>query len=471
MKPFLNEEFLLQSDPARRLYHDYAEHLPIIDYHCHIDPAAICADKQYDTITEIWLGGDHYKWRAMRACGVPERCVTGDAAPEEKFQKWAETLPGLIGNPLYHWSHLELKRYFGVEETLNGSNAMEIYRHCNAMLAKPELSVRGIIRQSSVKAICTTDDPVDDLHSHEQLAADKTAPALVLPAFRPDKAMRADKAEFAPYVKKLEAVVGYSIDTMESMRRALRERIAYFAAHGCRVSDHALDFCFCEFAPETELDAILQKAKRGETITQREQLAYHTALLIAVGQEYCQRGWVMQLHFGCLRNNSTRMFRALGPDSGFDSMNDMSNAAGLARLLDALDQADALGKTVLYSLNPMDNGVIESVMGCFQADSGMSGKLQHGSAWWYNDNKRGMEEQLQSLMNVGTVCNFVGMLTDSRSFLSYTRHEYFRRILCNLFGQYVENGEYPADWETLGKLVQDISYYNALRYLGLESRI
>lgn len=466
MKAFMDEEFLLQTPAAQKLYHDYAEMLPIVDYHCHIDPAEICADRQYETITDVWLGGDHYKWRAMRASGVPERYITGNASPDEKFQKWAETLPNLIGNPLYHWSHLELKRYFGITETLHAGNAQEIYAHCNAMLKRPELSVRGIIRQSNVQVICTTDDPADDLHSHKKLASDAAAPARVLPAFRPDKAMRADQAAFPAYVTRLEQVVGYPIQKAEDMRRALCERIAYYAQYGCCVSDHALDYCFCVRAAEAELDQILQKARSGQTITQHEQLAWHTELLIAVGQEYCKRGWVMQLHFGCLRNNSTRMFGILGADSGFDSMNDMSNAAGLAQLLDTLDQEHALGKTILYSLNPVDNGVIESVMGCFQADSGMAGKLQHGSAWWFNDNKRGMEEQMQSLMNIGVLGHFVGMLTDSRSFLSYTRHEYFRRILCDLLGRMVENGEYPAQWDVLGRIVQNISYENAVRYFG-----
>lgn len=468
MKPFMNEDFLLGTETARKLYHDHAEKMPIIDYHCHINPMEIYEDKRYDTITEVWLGGDHYKWRAMRSCGVPERYITGDATPAEKFQKWAETIPNLIGNPLYHWTHLELQRYFGITEPLTGDNAMEIYETCNRILAQPDMSVRGIIRKSGVKLICTTDDPVDDLKAHELLAADPTAPAVVLPAFRPDKAMRADKPTFPQYVSQLEAVVGYAINTVEDMRRALADRIAYFADHGCRVSDHALDYCFCEEATEEELNDIFARAKAGKGITWGEQLKYHTALLIAVGKEYSRRDWVVQFHFGCLRDNSRVNFRKLGPDTGFDSMNDAPNAAGLARLLGTLEEQNALGKTILYSLNPSDNGIVGSIMGAFQTDSPIPGKIQQGSAWWFNDHKPGMEAQMVSLMSLGAMGSFNGMLTDSRSFLSYTRHEYFRRILCNLFGNLVENGEYPADMERLGKMVENISYNNTLHYFRFD---
>ena len=468
MTPFMNEDFLLKSETARKLYHDYAEKMPIIDYHCHINPMEIFADKRYNTITEIWLGGDHYKWRAMRSCGVPEYFVTGDASPAEKFQKWAETIPNLIGNPLYHWTHMELQRYFGITEPLNGENAMEVYEKCNAILAQSDMSVRGIIRKSGVKLICTTDDPIDDLKAHEQLAADPTAPAVVLPTFRPDKAMRADKETFPDYVIQLEQVVGFPINTVDDMRRALLNRIAFFADHGCRVSDHALDYCFCVETSEEELNDIFIRAKAGKGITWNEQLAYHTALLITVGKEYYKRNWVSQFHFGCLRDNSRKMFRKLGPDTGFDSMNDASNALGLAKLLNALEDADALGKTILYSLNPADNGVIGTIMGGFQTDSPIPGKIQQGSAWWFNDHKPGMETQMISLMSLGVMGSFNGMLTDSRSFLSYTRHEYFRRILCNLFGQMVEDGEYPADLKSLGKMVENISYNNILHYFGFD---
>ncbi len=468
MTPFMNADFLLKSETAKKLYHDYAEKMPIIDYHCHINPMEIYEDKRYATITEVWLGGDHYKWRAMRSCGVPEKYITGDASPAEKFQKWGETMPNLIGNPLYHWTHLELQRYFGITEPLTGENAMEIYEKCNAILQQPDMSVRGIIRASGVKLICTTDDPVDDLKAHELLAKDPAAPAVVLPAFRPDKAMRADKATFPAYVAQLEQVVGYAINTVEDMRKALNDRIAYFADRGCRVSDHALDYCFCVEASEEKLNDIFARAKAGQAITWDEQLAYHTALLISVGKEYYKRDWVNQLHFGCLRDNSAKMFKRLGPDTGFDSMNDVSNAAGLAKLLSTLEEAGALGKTILYSLNPADNGVIGTIMGGFQTDSG---RLQQGSAWWFNDHKPGMEAQMVSLMSLGAMGRFNGMLTDSRSFLSYTRHEYFRRILCNLFGQMVEDGEYPADLNSLGKMVENISYYNTLHYFRFDELI
>ena len=468
MKPFMDRDFLLKTKTAQKLYHGHAEKMPIIDYHCHINPMEIYEDKRYNNITEVWLGGDHYKWRAMRSCGVPEHYITGDATPVEKFQKWAETIPNLIGNPLYHWTHLELQRYFGITEPLNGHNAMAIYEKCNAILAKPEMSVRGIIRASGVKLICTTDDPVDDLRAHELLAADPDAPAVVLPAFRPDKAMRADKETFPAYVAQLEKVVGYEINTVEDMRKALNDRIAYFADRGCCVSDHGLDFCFCVEAAEEELDRIFDRAKAGQPITQNEQLAYHTALLISVGKEYCKRDWVMQLHFGCLRDNSKKMFAKLGPDTGYDSINDAPNAAGLAGLLNALESADALGKTILYSLNPADNGAIGTIIGAFQTDSSIPGKIQQGSAWWFNDHKPGMEAQMISLMSLGAMGSFNGMLTDSRSFLSYTRHEYFRRILCNLFGRMVEDGEYPADKKALGQMVENISYYNTLRYFGFD---
>ena len=471
MVPFMNADFLLKSETAKKLYHEHAEKMPVIDYHCHINPNEIYADKRYDSVTDVWLGGDHYKWRAMRSCGVPEYYITGAATPAEKFQKWAETIPNLIGNPLYHWTHLELQRYFGITEPLTGKNAMDIYHTCNEILARPDMSVRGIIRKSNVKLICTTDDPVDTLFAHEQLAKDPDAPAAVLPAFRPDKAMRADKADFPQYVTKLEHVVGYAIDTVADMRKALLDRIAYFADHGCTVSDHALDYAFCVEASEEELNRIFAKAKAGQGITWQEQLAYHTALLICVGQEYAKRDWVMQLHFGCLRDNSTKMFQQLGPDTGFDSMNDAPNAVGLARLLDKLEQADALGRTILYSLNAADNGIIGSIMGGFQTDSKIPGKIQHGSAWWFNDHKPGMEAQMTSLMALGAMGTFNGMLTDSRSFLSYTRHEYFRRILCNLFGQLVEDGEYPADLETLGTMVENISYNNTLHYFGFDKVI
>ena len=462
MQRFMNADFLLQNPTAQTLYRRHAVKMPIIDYHCHIDPRDIYEDRRYETITQLWLGGDHYKWRAMRAAGVAEEYITGPASDGEKFQKWAQTVPQLIGNPLYHWTHLELQRYFGIHEPLNGENAMAIYDKCNAQL--PELSARNILRQSNVQLLCTTDDPADDLRWHKRMETDPTMPAVVLPAFRPDKAMRADKPDFPQYLAKLETAVGYEINTMDDLRRALTQRVDFFNAHGCRTADHGLDYAFFEEATDSQLNDTFLRAKAGKPITRREQLAYHTALLLDLSKVYKQYGWVSQLHFGCIRDNSVKMFRKLGPDTGFDAINDAANAPGLSRLLSAMEETGGLTKTVLYSLNPTDNAVIDSLMGCFQTDSPIPGRLQHGSAWWFNDHKPGMEAQMTSLMNLGVMGSFIGMLTDSRSLLSYTRHEYFRRILCNLLGQLVENGEYPADMDHLGQMVENICYYNTLRY-------
>ena len=468
MTPFMNKDFLLKTETARKLYHDHAAKMPIIDYHCHINPQEIYEDKRYNSITEVWLGGDHYKWRAMRSCGVAEYYITGDATPAEKFRKWAETIPNLIGNPLYHWTHLELQRYFGIYEPLNGENAMEIYEKCNQILAQPDMSARGIIAKSNVKLLCTTDDPADDLQWHEKMDADPTMPAIVLPAFRPDKAMRADKPDFPRYLQKLEDVVGYAINTMDDMRRALADRIDYFEAHGCRTADHGLDYAFYVEATEEQLNDIFTRAKAGNGITWEEQLAYHTALLISCGKSYKKYDWVNQLHFGCIRDNSRKMYGKLGVDTGFDAINDQSNALGLSRLLSAYEIGDALTKTIVYSLNPSDNGVVGTLIGCFQTDSPIPGKIQQGSAWWFNDHKPGMEAQMVSLMSLGAFGTFNGMLTDSRSFLSYTRHEYFRRILCNLVGRMVEDGEYPADMAYLGQLIENISYNNTRRYFRFD---
>lgn len=468
MTPFMNEDFLLKTETAKKLYHDHAAKMPIIDYHCHINPQEIYEDKRYESITEVWLGGDHYKWRAMRSCGVAEHYITGNATPAEKFQKWAETIPNLIGNPLYHWTHLELQRYFGIYEPLNGENAMSVYEKCNAILAQPDMSARGIIKKSNVKLLCTTDDPADDLRWHEAMAADPAMPAIVLPAFRPDKAMRADKPDFPQYLAKLETVVGYAINSMDDMRKAMTERIDYFEAHGCRTADHGLDYAFYVEATEAQLNDIFARAKAGKGITWEEQLAYHTDLLVHCGKSYKKYDWVNQLHFGCIRDNSRKMYGKLGADTGFDAINDQSNALGLSRLLSAYETGDALTKTIVYSLNPSDNGVVGTLIGCFQTDSPIPGKIQQGSAWWFNDHKPGMEAQMVSLMSLGAFGTFNGMLTDSRSFLSYTRHEYFRRILCNLVGRMVEDGEYPADMAYLGKLIENISYDNTCRYFRFD---
>ena len=464
MKQFMDEDFLLSNETAKRLYHDYAEKMPIIDYHCHINPQEIYQDKMFSSITEAWLGGDHYKWRVVRANGYDERVVTGEGSDWEKFQAWADTLPKCVGNPLYHWTHLELKRYFDCNTPLNGKNAREIFNLCNEKLSQPQMSVRGIIKQSNVKLICTTDSPADTLEWHEKLAADPTLEVKVLPAFRPDKTVNIEKPGYAEYIREMEAVCGMEIRTTSDLKKALAKRLDYFGEHGCKVSDHGLDYCVCSLASENVLDETMAKVLAGKPITQEEADQYKTGILLFLGREYARRGWVMQIHFGCLRNNNTVQFHQLGPDTGYDAMGNSEGASRLAAFLDCLEQENALPKMILYSLNDADNAIIASIMGCFQKD--VAGKLQLGSAWWFNDSKTGMVKQLTDLANGGVLGNFIGMLTDSRSFLSYTRHEYFRRILCNLIGEWVENGEYPCDMEFLGQMVQDISYNNTVRYFG-----
>ena len=469
MKAFMDEDFLLTTDAAKTLYHDYAEKMPIIDYHCHINPADIAEDKRYQTITEVWLGGDHYKWRAMRCNGIPESRITGakDTDPYETFKAWSETLPRCIGNPLYHWTYLELKKYFGITEALTPATCKDIYDRCNARLAEPDMSVRGIIEQSNVKLICTTDDPIDDLAQHAKIAADPTCKVKVLPAFRPDKAMNIDKPGFPEYIAKLSAVVGYEIKTFADLKKALIERIDYFNARGSKVSDHALDYPVCAPATEAELDAILAEGLNGPVSADKGD-KFKTAVLLSLSEKYHAYGWVMQIHYGCIRNNSSIMFEKLGPDTGFDSVSDAGGAQALANLLDAMQKGGHLPKMVLYSLNHYDNETIATIAGCFQTDGECASKIQLGSAWWFNDHKTGMEKQLTDLANLGVLGNFIGMLTDSRSFLSYTRHEYFRRILCGLIGRWVDNGEVHADMETLGQIVQDICYNNTVKFFGFD---
>lgn len=465
MKAFMDQDFLLSTDTAKRLYHDYAEKMPIIDYHCHINPQEIAQDRSYDNITQVWLGGDHYKWRQMRSNGVEEAYITGDATDREKFQKWAETLEKAIGNPLYHWSHLELQRYFDCNTPLTGRTAEEIWNLCNEKLHDPALSVRGIIRQSNVRLICTTDDPIDSLEWHKKIAEDKDFDVKVLPAWRPDKAMNLEKPDYPDYISKLEAASGISIHSFADLKEALRSRLAFFDSMGCKVSDHGLNYVMYQPAPEEEIEAIFTKRLSGIMPSPDEELKFKTAFMIFAGREYHRLGWVMQLHYGAKRDNNRKMYQKLGPDTGYDCINTYGPSAQLADFLNALSETDELPKTILYSLNPGDNAAIGTIIGCFQ-DSGAVGKIQHGSAWWFADNKTGMIEQMTSLANLGLLSNFVGMLTDSRSFLSYTRHEYFRRILCDLIGSWVENGEYPCDFEVLGRIVQDISYNNAARYFG-----
>jgi glucuronate isomerase len=465
MKQFMDKDFLLSTETAKKLYHDYAAKMPIIDYHCHINPKEIAEDISFENITRVWLGGDHYKWRGMRSNGVDEKYITGDASDYDKFIKWASTLPKAIGNPLFHWSHLELQRYFGYEGTLNETTAEEVWNLCNEKLKDPSMSVRNIIKQSNVDIICTTDDPIDTLEWHKAIAEDKTFDVKVLPAFRPDKAMNIEKPDFLDYLDKLAKVSGTSITNFTSLCEALTNRLDFFASMGCKVSDHALEYVMYQPATEEEIEDILAKRLSGVIPTEQEQLQFKTAFMVFVGKEYHRLGWTMQLHYGTKRDNNTFMFNKLGPDTGFDCINTYGSSAQMANFLNALNINDQLPKTIIYSLNPADNEAIGTVIGCFQ-DSSTVGKIQHGSAWWFNDNKTGMIDQMTSLANLSVLANFVGMLTDSRSFLSYTRHEYFRRILCELIGTWVENGEYPNDIEYLGKMVQDISYNNSLRYFG-----
>lgn len=463
MKAFMDENFLLESDTARKLYHDYAEKMPIIDYHCHIEAEEIARDVHFENITPLWLGGDHYKWRLMRSNGVEERYITGDASDYEKFCKWAQTLERAIGNPLYHWSHLELQRYFGYHGVLNADTADEVWKLCNEKLQG--MSARQLITESHVTHLCTTDDPADSLEWHKKLREDASFTTQVLPAWRPENAMKISWSGFADYLKRLEKVAGMPIESFSDMKKVMRKRLAFFAEMGCVASDHSLDYAMYAPATEGEIETIFAKALHKEPVTYEEDLKYKTAFLLFIGKEYRKLGWVMQLHYGVKRDNSTKLFESYGANAGADCIDSYTPSAQLANLLDALQEADALPKTVLYSLNPVDNAAIGSVIGCFQNEE-CRGKIQQGSAWWFNDNKQGMIDQMTSLANLGVLGNFIGMLTDSRSFISYPRHEYFRRILCNLIGEWVENGEYPYDEERLGQLVQDISYNNVKEYFS-----
>ena len=464
MKPFMDKDFLLHTETAKRLYHDVAAKCPIIDYHCHLSPKEIAEDKRFSSITELWLGGDHYKWRLMRSFGVAERFITGDATDHEKFRAWAETLSLAIGNPLYHWSHLELKNYFGYDGILNGETADAVFDLCNEKLRDPAFSARNLILRSDLAALCTTDDPADSLEWHRQIA-DSGFTVKVLPSFRPDKALGIEKADWASYLHTLETAAGTKIRSFADLCSALTARAAFFDTLGCRVSDHGL--AAVPYAPASleTVEAIFQKRRAGEALTAQETAKYQTTLLLFLGRTYAKRGWVMQLHFGVIRDNAKRVYRTLGPDAGVDSIGDAVSISDLAAFLNALDETDELPKTILYSLNPNDNAALATVMGCFQRD--VPGKLQLGSAWWFNDHKKGMQTQLIDLAAEGHLATFVGMLTDSRSFLSYARHEYFRRILCDLLGTWVEDGEFPNDEKTLDRIVRDISFDNARRYFCL----
>lgn len=465
MKQFMDKNFLLSTETAQKLYFDNAADTPVLDYHCHINPQEIYEDRQFENITQVWLGGDHYKWRFMRSCGVEERFVTGDAPDKEKFLKWAECVGKAIGNPLFHWSHLELQKYFDYHGVLNKNTAEEVWELCNKKLAEPSMSVRNLIRQSNVTLICTTDDPADSLEWHQKIAQDDSFDVQVLPAWRPDKAMNIEKPAFTEYLSSLSDVSGIAVHTFADLKKALASRMDFFASQGCSVSDHGLEYVMYEPASDEEIEAVFAKRLSGGTVTREEELKYKTAFMVFCGREYAKRGWVMQLHYGVKRDNNTPGYDKLGPDTGFDCINNYAPSSQLADFLNALMMTNELPKTIIYSLNPNDNQAIGTILGCFQ-DSSAVAKIQQGSAWWFNDHKTGMQDQMISLANLGNLSGFVGMLTDSRSFLSYTRHDYFRRILCDLIGRWVENGEYPADYDTLAEIVKGICYNNAVRYFG-----
>lgn len=466
MKKFMDDHFLLHNDVAVELYHTCAKDMPIIDYHCHLNPKEIYENKAFRNITEAWLGGDHYKWRLMRAYGIEEKYITGDGSDYDKFLAWASVLPKAIGNPLYHWTHLELQRYFDIYELLNEKTASSIWERVNAKLCTEAFTARELILKSNVEALCTTDDPADSLEYHIKLREEGDFPVKVLPTMRPDKALNIGKREFPEYIEKLGKAWGNGIEDYDGLLEALADRVSFFHSVGSRLSDHALDSVPYAQTTKQEAACIFKKAMSGETLTAREEEQYKTYTLVYLGGLYQKHGWVMQLHMNAYRNNSTKMFGMLGPDTGYDSINDSNLTCQVSGLLGAMEQANALPKTILYTLNPKDQYVLATTMGCFQGD-GIKGKMQLGAAWWFLDHRDGMLEQMKTLGNVGLLSCFVGMLTDSRSFLSYPRHEYFRRILCNLLGEWVMSGEYPYDSELLQNLVKDICCRNAREYFNL----
>lgn len=465
MKPFINEDFILKTKTAKKLF-KICKDLPIIDYHCHINPQEIYENRKFKDITEAWLGGDHYKWRLIRSNGVPENEITGDADNRTKFQHFAEALPKAIGNPMYHWTHLELKRYFGYNGVLNGDTAEEVWNLCNKKLQEDGMTARGLIEQSNVEVIGTTDDPADDLKWHKLLKEDTTFKTKVIPSFRPDKAVNIEKVGFKEYITNLGEVVGKNIDSIKCLKDVMHSRLDLFAEMGCKAADHGLDYVVYAEGTEEEVDAIFKKALLGEKVTHFEMEQFKTSLLVFFAKEYTARGWVMQLHFNVMRNINGPVFRSMGPDMGFDVISTRGCCEAIAGLLNAFQEQNAMPKVILYSLNPADNELLDTIIGAFQGPE-VPGKIQHGSAWWFSDTKTGMEAQLTSLANLSILGNFVGMLTDSRSFLSYTRHEYFRRIFCNVVGEWVENGEYPYDEKALREIVEGVCYKNAKRYFEL----
>ena len=477
MKEFMDKDFLLETETAKHLFHDYAAPMPLVDYHCHIPPQEIYEDRRFDNLVQVWLGGrnpdgtyfgDHYKWRVMRSNGTPEEYVTGDKPDFERFMKFVESLEMAIGNPMYHWCNLELRQFFGYNKPLTVENARDCWDFCNEKLrTDPNLTVRGIIKKANVAMIGTTDDPIDSLEWHEKITADPSITVKVCPSFRPDKAVSIHKPGFAEYIGKLAKSVGKeSLDSVEEVCAALTKRLEFFAKLGCRASDHGLDYVPYRPASAEKVNEAFRDAMKGKELSQKEAERYQTAILLHLGREYHRLGIVMQIHYSCMRNTNARMFEKLGPDSGFDAMAQNTCGWAISAILSDLDKNNQCPKVILYSLNPADNEQLGTILGCFQSDE-IPGKIQHGSAWWFNDTKSGMEDQMKSLANLGLLGNFVGMLTDSRSFLSYARHDYFRRILCNLIGKWVENGEYPNEDASLKKIVEGISYRNAARYFGL----
>lgn len=467
MKSFMDENFILSNETAQILYHGYAKETPIIDYHCHISPQEIAEDKCFENITELWLGGDHYKWRLMRSNGVEEKYITGDGSAWEKFREWAGTLERAIGNPLFHWSHLELKRYFDYDGVLNRDTAKEVWKLCNEKITNGNMSAKWLVRKSNVKVIGTTDDPIDSLEWHQIIAKDTSFQTKVLPMWRPDRAVGIEKTEYLAYLGMLGEVAGIEIHSFAELKKALKRRLDYFDACGCTGSDHGMLYVPYQMAEDSVVEEIFRKRQNNQEISNIEELQFKTACLLFLGEEYKKRNWVMQLHIGVTRDNNELLFAKLGADTGFDSIYNRVPLEQLSSFLNKLNKTDSLPRVIIYSLNPNDNATIGTLMGCFQ-DAGTRGKVQHGSAWWFNDHEAGMREQMTSLANLGVLGNFIGMLTDSRSFLSYTRHEYFRRILCDMVGNWIETGRYPADVKKAGQLITDICYNNVNQYFGFQ---
>ncbi len=465
-KPFINDDFVLETEPARKLYHEFAADMPIIDYHCHLSPAEIAADKSWDNITQIWLYGDHYKWRAMRSNGIDEKYCTGRAGDREKFDKFAATMPYLLRNPIYHWSHLELKRYFDIDELLSTKTADYIWRHTQEKLQSGNMTARSLMKKSGVKLVCTTDDPTDSLEHHISIAEDNSFNIKVLPTWRPDKAMAVDhQSMFNEWVDKLGRSVDFDIMSFKDFMNALEKRQNFFHSCGCRLSDHGIEKIYCEDYTHSEIEAIFNKIRGGNNLNQAEKAKFKSAMLYEFCRLNCHKGWTQQIHYGVMRNNNSVMFNKIGADTGFDSIGDYNIAASMSRFFDKLNTADALTKTIIYNINPTHNEIIATMLGNFQ-DGKTAGKMQMGSGWWFLDQKDGMQRQIEALSQLGLLSRFVGMLTDSRSLLSYTRHEYFRRILCNILGSDIEKGLIPADYDLVGNMVRDICFNNANRYLG-----